>query len=53
MNVQNLTIWKTEKKINFNICKINILQFQKLLNILDVQIIAKKWKNKFINKTTE
>ena len=37
-NCQNLTIRKIEKN----------LQFEKLLNILDVQIISKKWKkNRF------
>ena len=29
---------------NFIIWKINFLQYQKLLNILGVQIISKKWK---------
>ena len=29
------------------------IQFEKLLNILNIQIISKKWKNKFDNKTTE
>ena len=38
---QNLTIWKLKK---ITILKINILQFVKLLNILGVQIISKKWK---------
>ena len=37
--------FKFLKLNNFIILKINILQFQKLLNILGVQIIAKKWKN--------
>ena len=30
--------------------KINILQFKKLLNILSVQLISQKLKNKFDNK---
>ena len=36
---------------NFTIWEINFLQYQKLLNILGVQIISKKWKKKFENKT--
>ena len=31
--------------------KINIIQFEKLLNILGVQIISKKLKNKFEDET--
>ena len=31
----------------------NILQYKKLLNILSVQIISKKWKKKFDNKIIE
>ena len=31
---------------NFTICKIHILRFEKLLNILGVRVISKKWKNK-------
>ena len=38
---------------NFIIWKINFLQYQKLLNILGVQIISKKWKKKFENKIIE
>ena len=37
----------------FTICKIDYLQYQKLLNILGVQIISKKWKKKFENKIIE
>ena len=33
--------------------KINISQFEKLLNILGVQMISKVWKIKFENKTME
>ena len=38
---------------NFTIWKINILQYKKLLNILDVQIISEKWNKKFENKMIE
>ena len=31
------------------ISKINIIQFEKLLNILGIKIISKKLKNKFEN----
>ena len=41
-NFQNFTIWK-----------INIIQFEELLNILSIRIISKKWQNKFDNKTIE
>ena len=34
-------------------CKINISQLEKLLNILDVQMIYKKRKIKFENKIIE
>ena len=37
--LKKLTIWE-----------INIIQFEKLLNILGVQIISKKLKNKFENQ---
>ena len=37
----------------FTIWKINIIQFEELLNILSDQIISKKWKIKFDNKTIE
>ena len=33
--------------------KINISQLEKLLNILGVQMISKKWKIKFENKIIE
>ena len=35
---------KLRNFFTFNIWKINILQYQKLLNILGVQIISKKWR---------
>ena len=35
---------------NFTIWKMPILKFEKILNILGVQIISKKWKNEFENK---
>ena len=41
-NFRNSTISKIKKKFNFNIWKMNILQYQKLLNILGIQIISKK-----------
>ena len=46
----NLTIRKIKK--NSTISKINISQLEKLLNILDVQMISKKWI-KFENKIIE
>ena len=53
--MENKKIYNLEdiKKINFTICKINIQQFKKLYNILSVQMISKKWKNQFKNKTIE
>ena len=48
-----LFILENLKKIDFNIWKINILQFEKLLNILGVQMISNKWKIKFENKIIE
>ena len=41
------------KKFNSAIWKINIPQLKKLLNILGVQMISKKWKIEFENKITE
>ena len=41
------------KKINTTIWKINISQFEKLMNTLSVQMISKIWKIKFANKTME
>ena len=38
---------------NFTIRKIHILKFFKLLNIMGVRIISKKWKNEFENKNIE
>ena len=42
-----------KKKFNSTIWKINISHLQKLLNILGVQMIQKKWKIKFENKIIE
>ena len=52
-NFKNSTILKIKHFFYFTFWKINILQFEKLLNILSIQIISKKWKNKFDNKTIE
>ena len=41
-NFQDLTILKIKHFFHFTIWKINILQFEKLLNILSIQIISKK-----------
>ena len=41
------------KKSNFTIWKINISQLKRLVNILSVQMISKKWKIKFENKIIE
>ena len=41
------------KKFNSTIWKINISQLEKLLNILGVQMIYKKWKIEFENKIIE
>ena len=38
---------------NLTILKIDILQFEKLLNILGVQIASKKLRNKFEDKTIQ
>ena len=35
-----------KKKINSTIKKLNILQLDKLLNILGVEMLSKKWKIK-------
>ena len=45
-NFQNLTIWEIEKFFNFTIWKIDILQYQKSLNILGVRIIFSRMKKK-------
>ena len=47
-NFQNLTILKIKLFFYFTIWKINILPFEKLLNILSIQMISKKWKNTII-----
>ena len=47
-NVQILTILKIKHFFYFTIWKINISIFEKLLNILSIQIISKKWKNTII-----
>ena len=41
------------KKFNSPIWKINVSQLEKLLNILGVQMISKRWKIKFENKIIE
>ena len=41
------------KKFNSTIWKINISQFEKLLNILCIQMISEKWKIEFENKIIE
>ena len=51
-NFQNLTILKIKHFFYFTIWKINISQFEKLLNILNIQIISKKMK-KYDNNTIE
>ena len=44
-NFQNLTIWSIKKFFfDFTIWKKDILQYQKLLNTLGVQIVSKKYK---------
>ena len=52
-NFQNLTIRKVKKKWDFTVWKINISQLKKILDILGIQIISKKWKNKLKNRTIE
>ena len=42
-----------KKNNNFTMWKINILQSEKLLNILSIPIISKKWKNEFENKAID
>ena len=41
------------EKVNYTIWKINISQLEKLLTILSVQMISKKWKIEFENKIIE
>ena len=53
MNFQNLTIRNIEKFFNFTIWKMNTLQYQKLLNILGVEIVYKEYKKKLENKMIE
>ena len=46
-------MWNINNFPNFTIWKINILQYQKLLNVWDVKIVFKKYKKKFENKMFE
>ena len=57
-NIWNFLIWKINKFLNLYIFLIlpfvnQYFAIWKLLNILSIQIISKKWKNKFDNKTNE
>ena len=55
-NLENDPIFKIiqfkKKLFIFTICKINILQFERLI-IIPGQIISKKWKNLIETKTIE